>query len=191
MLTKTVSSKACSLLASLIGEEFKFVGGVNLPEYLVSDNLVVETSGQVISIYGDIEEEALGINSLDDFSFLVVEPAEPDEIVSVHNSGNMYLLDKRARIKGVSLIRNQISMKKTGDRSWELAWDSGIVLHLETGSIVVNFLSLSSEVLRVDFLDEFSLEEVAQPTFGYEDSLLSQFQVTRTLIDLIQDAVSG
>ena len=185
MLNKTISNDAHKLLKSLIGEDFLFVGGVNLPDYLVSDNLIVETSGAALSIYGDLEEQALGPDSDDDFSFFVVEAATIAETDSVHKSGNMYLLDKRSRINGISVIRDQISFTAGGVKRWELVWDSSIVLHLEMGAISISFLSLSAEGLRVDFFEEFSIAALPVPSSGYEDSLLSQYNTDRSVISIL------
>jgi hypothetical protein len=184
MFNKKITQEAQLRLRSLIGQQFSFVGGVNLPDYLVSDSLIVETSSTSVSIYGDTEEQALGQGSSDDFAFFVIGDVGDKELETIHKSGNMYLLDKRSRITDIFVIRDFVSVVSENVTKWQLEWDSAIVIGLETGFVAISFLSLGAEALRVDFLDELALEMLPLPSSGYENSLLKQYNSRREIVSL-------
>lgn len=186
MFTQKITPAARELLSSLIGQEFRSVGGVNLSKHLVCDNLIIETARKSLFIFGDIEEDALGPGSCDDFSFFVIETASVEEIDSVQHSGNSYLQDKRSLIKDVSVIREQISLTVGGVTRWELTWDSGVILHLDEGCVTVCFQSLSQEALRIDYLDSFVLEDLPVPSTSYEDSLSSECTRKRAIVSSLK-----
>jgi hypothetical protein len=184
MFNKKITQEAQLRLRSLIGQQFSFVGGVNLPDYLVSDSLTVETSSTSVSIYGDTEEQALGQGSSDDFAFFVIGDVSDKELETIHKSGSMYLLDKRSRITDIFVVRDFVSVVSENVTKWQLEWDSAIVIGLETGFVAISFLSLGAEALRVDFLDELALEMLPLPSSGYENSLLKQYNSRREIVSL-------
>jgi hypothetical protein len=184
MLTKRISKIEANLLNSLTGQEFRFIGGANLAESLVSDFIIIGTDKAAVSIFGDLEEEASGAGSSDDFSYFVIRESAEAELSETRKSGNMYLIDKRSSIRGVSIVRDQMQFRAHDEDPWDLAWDSAIIFTLDSGSIAISFLSLSMEALRVDFFEELRLEDLPRPSNPYEESLVSHIEVERKVLSL-------
>lgn len=184
MCNKTISKIEANLLNSLIGLEFRFIGGANLADSLVSDFIMIGTDKAAVSIFGDLEEEALGAGSSDDFSYFVIHESTESEISETLKSGNMYFIDKRSSIRGASVVRDHVEFRAHGEEPWDLEWDSAVILTLDSGIVAISFLSLSMEALRVDFFEELRLEDLPTPSNAYEESFVSHVKVERKLLPL-------
>jgi len=183
-INKTLDAAQARLLQTLIGSEFLFVGGENLPDYLVSDSLVVSTSGASVLIMGDVEEQALGPDSLDDFAFLVVKPATEGLLEHIRNAGKTYLIDKRSVIRGMSVIRENRSSSNLGFEEWSLLWDSALIIYLEVGEILITFGSMGMEILQVHEYSGDSPSNYPIPVSWYEDDLQVKLSVQREIIPI-------
>lgn len=88
-ISNVFGSIELGFLKSLIGQEFKFVGGPEAPDFLISDIFVLACSKSAMVVSGSIVEIS-GIDDFDDFSKMSVEEASADILAATLKSGNMF-----------------------------------------------------------------------------------------------------
>lgn len=183
-ISNIFGSMELGFLKSLIGQEFKFVGGPEAPDFLISDIFVLACSKSSIVVSGSIVEIS-GIDDFDDFSKMSVEEASADILAATLKSGNMFLLNRRSEITGVSLVRETLVHEENGSPKWSFTSDVGLIVHLVGGDIVLRMLSLSVEAIAVKFVERFTVEEFEEPSNIFENELINSYTAKLDLISIV------
>lgn len=173
-----------ALLRSLVGQEFRFVGGPQAPSYLVSDYFLIGASETSISIIGDINFVNLNDES-GDYSFMRIHKSNPEEAEKTLKSGNFYLLNRRSKIVDVSVVTETISQSGIASSHWRYVVDIAVVLRLELGFVVFQLLSHNAEAISVESPDDFSLERFEITTSSFESDLVRTYRSELSLTQLV------
>lgn len=182
-LSKTLSESQTEILSELIGQEFRFVGGPDVPEYLITDSFIVGASKTCVSVHGDVFT-ADSQNAPEDFAHLVVKESSVEEIEETSVSGNMFLINRKSLITGVSLVRETLIHKNLEMAYWSFETDIAIVIHLESGFIFLRLISHSNEALAASFVSELDVKKFEETSSSYTDSLMSKYESSLKIIYL-------
>lgn len=154
------------LLSSLIGQEFLYVGGPEVPDYLVSDVIVLGASNSPLTISADIANFALGDGS-EDISFMSISSNVMDSVIETEKSGRIFLSNYRSQITGVSLVRETATYNVPDELAWVLISDVAFVLHLLGGHIIFRKVSQSVEAISVTYSNDFFGTEFGKTSSRY------------------------
>ncbi len=172
-----IGESGMSILRGIVGKEFLFIGGPEVPNFLASDFFVLSTSGAAVSVSASMTD--LVIDSLpEDFSKFKIALSSEAIIASTKKSGNMFLLSRRGLIKGVSLVKEKLSNFEKGIEKWSCKTDVAIVLHLQDGFVVLRLVSHSVETILVEYVRDFSLESFEKPSSRFENDLFDSYVST-------------
>jgi hypothetical protein len=180
-INKTFSPIELQQLKELVNEEFKFIGGPEVPDFLVSDSFVIGTSNSAVVVSAGMQDVTIS-ESIEDFSCLMVEVADSDLVAKTLKSGNMYFLNRRNGITGFSIVRETLTHSKKSESSWRLISDVGLVIHLVEGYVVLRMVSHSVEAIAVEFVKEFSINSYEKPSSRFEDNLFDTYSSKFELI---------
>jgi hypothetical protein len=174
-ISKKLSLAELSILQTLVGQEFKYVGGPNVPDFLVSDQFVIGGSDSTLTIHGDVAAQPL-IGELEECSHFVVSTASAEFTEATIKSGNIFLLNRRGLIQNVSVVSETLTRVSGGTPDWAYESDVAIVLHTMAGAIVLRLISLSMEAIAVEFVEDFSLESIETPSNHFEGNLFETYE---------------
>ena len=166
----TFTSPELIALKALIGQEFKCIGGPEVPDFLVSDSFVIGTSSSAVEISAEVKAHHVDPGS-EEFSKLIIDVPDDEYLDKTLKSGNMYLLDRRNLITGISIVRETLESFEEGVASWLLRSDVALVIHLVKGDIVIRQVSLSVEAIAAEYVDEFTLSVFEKPSNRFENEL--------------------
>ena len=121
-ISKTLSESQTEILSELIGQEFRYVGGPDVPDYLITDSFIVAASKTSVTVLGDVFT-ADSQNAPEDFAHLVVKESSVKEIKRTSDSGNMFLINRKSLITGVSLVRETLIHKNLEMTEWSFETD--------------------------------------------------------------------
>ncbi|MFM2024488.1 MAG: hypothetical protein RLZZ56_501 [Actinomycetota bacterium] len=176
-IENTISESGKSILHSLVGEELLFIGGPEVPDFLVSDFFVIGSSGLNISISAAMAN--LSVDSVpEDFSKFEIEVSSEETVASTKASGNMYLLNRRGLIASISLVKETLSNIDKGVEKWSCKTDVAIVIKLQTGFVVLRLVSHSVETIVVEYVRDFSLDSFEKPSSRFENDLFETYVST-------------
>ena len=171
------------MLKNLIGQEFRFIGGPFVPDFLVSDHFIIAASSFALSVHGDIHDSPFGETFLD-YSHFVLRKAEKREIESTLASGNVFLEKCRSHITEVLLVRETISYKYMSIERRSYQSDVAIALRLVQGYVVLRLLSHSVEAITAEMLAEFDLSRFESPSNAFQPKLFESYESQFSLISV-------
>jgi hypothetical protein len=179
-LSKKLSREELSILKTLVGQNFNYIGGPNVPEFLVSDQFVIGGSKSSVTIHGDVENQPL-IGEFEECSHFVVKATSEEFAQATLESGNTFLLNRRALIENVSVVSESLTQTSGGASDWTYESDVAIVLHTGASAIVLRLSSLSMEAIVAEFIEDFSLASIQTPSSHFEDNLLESYASKLTI----------
>lgn len=182
-IVNTFSRAHLNNLKELVGQEFKFIGGPEVPDFLVSDSFVISGSTSTLTVYGDTVEVQVGEN-FEEFSKLVVEVTDRKLVAATLKSGNMFLLNRRNEITGISVVRETLIHEGSDGEAWKLYSDVAIVLHLAKGNVTLRLVSHSVESIAVEFVMEFSVSNFERPSSRFESDLFDGYSSKCELVSI-------
>jgi hypothetical protein len=182
-LSKKLSQQEVSILKTLVGQEFKYIGGPNVPDFLVSDQFVIGGSVLSLVVHGDVEEQPL-MGEFEECSHFVVGTASETIVEATLKSGNMFLLNRRGLIQNVSVVSETLTRNSDGVADWTYESDISLVLHIDSGAIVLRLISLSMEAIGVEFHEDFSLEDIETPSSHFEGNLFESYDSKLSIREL-------
>jgi hypothetical protein len=183
LFTKQLSTQERSLLKKLIGQEFRFIGGPFVPDFLVSDHFIIATPSFGLTVHGDIHDSPFG-ETLLDYSHFVVRKAECREIEATLASGNVFLEQCRSQITEVLLVRETISYKYMSIWRRSYQSDVAIALRLVQGYVVLRLLSHSVEAISAEMLAEFDLSSFESPSNAIQPKRFESYQSQFSLFSI-------
>jgi hypothetical protein len=182
-INNTFSATELRQLKALVNEEFKFIGGPEVPDFLVTDSFVIGTSNSAVVVSAGMQDASIS-DRIEDFSCLMVEDADADLVAETLKSGNMFLLNRRNGITGFSIVRERLTHSERGEVSWRLISDVALVIHLVVGCVVLRMVSHSVEAIAAEYVNEFSINSFEKPSSRFENDLFDTYSSTFELIDV-------
>jgi len=173
-IVNTLSRAQLNELKSLVGQEFKFIGGPEVPDFLVSDSFVISCSKSALTVSGDTMEVEVNEN-LEEFSKLKVQVTDVNLVSATLKSGNMFLLNRRNAITGISVVRETLVHEGSDGEEWTSKSDVAIVLHLAKGNLILRLVSHSVEAIAVEFVLEFNVSTFEKPSSRFENDLFDVY----------------
>lgn len=162
------------VLRALVGSTFKYVGGLWLPDFLVSSSVTLVTTAGPVTLRGDLIESSFeGFE--DEYSYLALEPTSMADVDKIQASGNTYLRQHEEQIKSISVIREDITEQKSSVSTWTYSKDIAIVFELESVCLIFELISHGSETLRVKIVKRFKLSEIDLPVEHWDEDLLTSY----------------
>jgi hypothetical protein len=166
-----------ALLKSLIGQEFLFVGGPEVPDFLVSDEFVLGASRTSLTISANMAQFAVE-NGIEEISRMDIASTASNLVNETEKSGQMFLSNHRSQITGVSLVRETATYNEPDELAWALVSDVSFVLHLLRGHVVLRKVSHSVEAISVTYSNKFLRTEI--------DKTSSRFAFSTTKVDVLE-----
>ncbi len=170
-------------LAALIGSKFRFLGGKNLPEFLMASQLVISTSKGDLIFEGDVVESEIE-GYVENYSKIKVSAPTHNEISNLQSRGHVYFQHAGDVIQAVYILRRVITELKHGVASWSIATSRAVVLDFGSAQFCISKLGEHDEALAVTEMDGFDMDKVPQTSNYFEIDLETAYQVQEELIHL-------
>jgi hypothetical protein len=174
-IVNTFSRTQLRDLKSLEGQEFRFIGGPEVPDFLVSDSFVISGSKSALKVSGNTMEVQVNEN-VEEFSKLEVEVADANLVAATLKSGNMFLLNRRNAITGISVVRETLVHEGSDGEEWTLNSDVAVVIHLAKGNLILRLVSHSVEAIAVEFVMEFNVSAFEKPSSRFANDLFDGYR---------------
>jgi len=153
------SDSALEALRQLIGAEYQFIAGPQNAVVLASQEIVISTSVVAVFFASDAEEFDVG-DDWDFFAHITPAKATNAQIAQACSTGDIFRQFAGQVIQDVIVITDSIRCERKGGDSWSHVTDSGVVLVLQRGFVLLVLHSLHAEVMFVSFGTEFDLSQV-------------------------------
>lgn len=182
-VSQKLSAGELTLLRQLIGQEFKYVGGPQVPDFLVSDYFVICCSASCISISGDSEVQRLADDS-GEYSYLTLRSSTSEENDRALKSGNVFLLNLQNVISEVSIVSEEITKLKFGSPEWVYEADIAVILQMPSGAVIFELISHNAEAIAVKSTADFNVSSIDSPSSSFQDDLINSFKTKFVLAEL-------
>lgn len=181
--SEITSKTSLELLNSLIGQQFRFVGGPALWEGMNADRVLVATSNNVISFNCDLVE--LSFEGLaDEYNIVTIVAASEPDVSTSQNKGYIYLQHANEEIKSISIVEEEVLESSGVTKNWKFVSDVAWILTMETGSLVITKLNHHMESLKVDFVTNFDKFKIPRTESRFEENILTSLSVFRRTLSL-------
>jgi hypothetical protein len=170
-------------LAALIGSKFLFLGGKDLPEYLMASQLVISTSNGDLCFEGDVVESEIE-GYVENYSKIKVSAPTKKEISNLQSRGHVYFKHAGEVIIAVYIVRRVITELKHGVPSWSIATSRAVVIDFGSTQLCVSKLGEHDEALAVTEMDGFDIDKLPETSSYFEIDLETGYQVQEDLIRL-------
>lgn len=171
-------------LRNLIGLTFESLSGETLPDFLMSPSVTVKAGGQIVTVFGKTDN-----CEIPDFegsaSTLCVEQGSLDDINLHRQSGNVYKQYSGRGITGIGIVREDLESDVSGQVVWQHSADIAIVLELESGFLAISKMGQHDEVLRIQYLKSFEIEDIPKLDSYFEDDIFNTVRSIRSYESLI------
>ena len=157
-------------LKRLKGTKYTSIVGTNLDASGFTDEVIILTDTSAARVTGDvIEKDFEGFS--EEYSVIKIEEPAASAIAKALESGNIFRQFSDALIVGVKIVFEQVTLVQSGTPAWSYESVKSIVIELESGFIAITKVSHHVELLHVDFLATFSLEQLPETVGLFEDDL--------------------
>jgi hypothetical protein len=182
----SLSETELTILKKLIGRTFEFIGGESLPDFLISDVIVLATDELAIKVSGDIfESEIEGYP--ENYSKVDITELTDSQVRTLRASGETYLEGAGLVVQDVSLVTRTTSEFKNGLQTWSIESLRAIVLNLGSTNLIVCRLGDHDEVLAASFVKNFSFSSLPAVSNYLEEDLETKYEFIETSISLLEN----
>lgn len=171
-----LSNTEVEILKSSIGSTLEFVGGDSLPDFLISDVIVVGTSNLAIKLSGDIFEAQIEGYSENYAKFKVINLSASQE-KRLRAAGDVYFQDPGQVIRGISFVTRTTSELKHGKPTWTIESLRSLVFDLGGSFLTVSRLGEHDEALRAVFSGKFSIADLPTVSSYLEEDLETKYHI--------------
>jgi|LauGreDrversion4_2_1035121.scaffolds.fasta_scaffold121367_3 hypothetical protein len=168
-------------LSELIGSKLLFVGGKDLPEFLVASQIVISTTKGALVFEGDVVESGFE-GYVENYSRIRVHPSPAKEVSNLQIRGNVYFQHAGELIRNVYVVRRVITELKQGVPSWTLATSRAVVLDFGTTQLCLSKLGEHDEALAITDMHGFEIGKVPETSSYFEVDLETGYQVHDEII---------
>jgi hypothetical protein len=185
-----LSEGELDLLKSLVSRKFAFIGGKSLPDFLISDVIVLATDEIAIKVSGDIfEAEIEGYP--ENYSKVNITELTDAQVRSLRSSGEIYPRGTGLVVQDVSLVTRTTSEFKKGTKTWSIESLRAIVLHLGSTHLIVRRLGDHDEVLAASFEEIFSVATLPNVSNYLEEDLETRYEFTEIARSILTHEIRG
>lgn len=180
-------------LESVLGATVSSISGLNMPSWLLSPVVNLETSARSIQISGVVDESDFD-QEVDTYASLRIEDASLEEIQQAKESGSAYFQVAGERINEIQIVREVISQTTHGLHTWKYVADVAIVFALDKQSLVFRLSTLHNELIKVEHVENFRLDAFTRPISSFEDDVFTTHHCETfilTLDECASDAERG
>lgn len=170
-------------LSALIGSRFHFLGGMDLPDFLMAAQVVISTSENDLVFEGDIVVSDFQ-DYAENYSKITVRPASTSELSNLITGGNVYSQHSGAVILDVYIVRRLIAELKTGSPSWLLSTSRAVVLDLGSTQLCLSKLGEHDEALAITNMRGFEISKVPSTSNHFEAELGVKYEVRDETISI-------
>lgn len=178
-----ISTSDKELLTPLIGSVFRFLGGKDLPEFLMASQIVVSTTGADICFEGDVTQSSVE-GYVENYSKIKLNSASQKELSSLQARGHIYYQRAGDVIRNVFLVRRVITEFRHGLKMWSLATTRAIVFDFGASQIAISKLGEHDEALAVTETNGFDISKLPETSNYFESDLETEYQVHDELVGL-------
>jgi hypothetical protein len=179
----TLKNPELSHLQGCIDKTLNFVGGPDLPYYLVSTKVLLSCTGKDLSFAGDVLFSDLQ-GYPNEFSFITINESARSDLKRTLDAGLQYFFMKGQRITGVEILEETVESHSQTKLNWSLTSDIAVIFTLTHGVIVISKLSHHDEALRVLHGPELGSIEIPATQNFFETDLFERVTTTRRLMNL-------
>lgn len=166
------------LLRSLIGQKYRFIGGINLEDDLVSDHVVVFCEFGSLAITGDTYEDAFeGFDET--YSSLVIQAAKSSDEDAIRKAGLLFKQNMNQVVDDVLRVDERVTLTERGETVWTHTTTVSLVFVLSSGFTAVTKLGHHDEMLKVTFGEVFDLDLLPSTLGGFEQSIHQSYDFRR------------
>jgi len=192
-LDSRLSTESLKKLDSILGETIISISGLDMPSWLLSPVVNLETASKAIQISGVVEESDFD-QEFDTYATFRISSGSADEIREAKEAGTVYYQTAGKQIRQIHVIREAVSQTSQGEHQWTYVADVALVLSLDHGSLVFRLSTLHNELIKVELLDNFSLDTFTRPITSFEDDVFTSHNYETFMLSLdecLSDAKRG
>jgi hypothetical protein len=189
-LTSThLDAESVRLLASVVGEKWRFITGEPLPERPGSlaafDEVAIAFEGASLMLRSE-----LGVLDFEGFKNeypkLSVRAADPDLLEDARHSGRLTFLNRGELVRRVFIVREEITSLRNDQVQWVYSTDIGVIFEVAGAAVGIVKASHHIEALHVSFAA--SIEELDLPDrtieWDWDNELGEEYETSRDFIDV-------
>lgn len=170
-------------LSGLIGSQYLFVGGKDVPEYLMASQFIISTTYGSLIFEGDVVEADFE-GYLENYSRIDIRKASVKDISSLESRGQVFRRHSGSNILDVLVVRQVITEFFHGQPTWSLATSRAIILDLGQTQLCLSKLGQHDEALAITEQHGFDIEKLPSTSNYFEPNLETEYRFEQKLISL-------
>lgn len=175
--TQILDEESLSRLAALRGGTWRYLGGVQVSNWMTDVSLFIATDSRLLTITGETTE--LDFEGEDDTyaRFRIDDGATALDAAS--KSGYLYYFNSGQTVQDVLIVRETVTEHREGQATWSYVTDIGIVFMLSGGLIAIGKVGHHTELLSVTRAASLDALRLDDPSHGWEDRLDVDYSIER------------
>ena len=176
-VTQILDEESLSRLAALRGGVWRYLGGVQVSNWMTDVSLFIATDSRLLTITGETTE--LDFEGEDDTyaRFRIDDGATGLDAAS--KSGHLYYFNSGQTVQDVLIVRETVTEHREGRTTWSYVTDIGIIFVLSGGLIAIGKVGHHTELLSVTRAQNLDALKLDDPSHGWEDRLDVEYSIQR------------
>ena len=176
-ITQILDEESLSRLAALRGGVWRYLGGVQVSNWMTDVSLFIATDSRLLTITGETTE--LDFEGEDDtYARFRIDDGATD-LDAASKSGHLYYFNSGQTVQDVLIVRETVTEHREGEATWSYVTDIGIVFVLSGGLIAIGRVGHHTELLSVTRAQNLDALKLDDPCHGWEDRLDVEYSIER------------
>ena len=176
-ITQILDEESLSRLAALRGGVWRYLGGVQVSNWMTDVSLFIATDSRLLTITGETTE--LDFEGEDDtYARFRIDDGATD-LDAASKSGHLYYFNSGQTVQDVLIVRETVTEHREGRTTWSYVTDIGIIFVLSGGLIAIGKVGHHTELLSVTRAQNLDALKLDDPSHGWEDRLDVEYSIER------------
>ena len=176
-ITQILDEESLSRLAALRGGVWRYLGGVQVSNWMTDVSLFIATDSRLLTITGETTE--LDFEGEDDtYARFHIDDGATD-LDAASKSGHLYYFNSGQTVQDVLIVRETVTEHREGEATWSYVTDIGIVFVLSGGLIAIGKVGHHTELLSVTRAQNLDALKLDDPSHGWEYRLDVEYSIER------------
>ena len=176
-ITQILDEESLSRLAALRGGVWRYLGGVQVSNWMTDVSLFIATDSRLLTITGETTE--LDFEGEDDtYARFRIDDGATD-LDAASKSGHLYYFNSGQTVQDVLIVRETVTEHREGEATWSYVTDVGIIFVLSGGLIAIGKVGHHTELLSITRAQNLDALKLDDPSHGWEDRLDVEYSIER------------
>lgn len=176
-ITQILDEESLSRLAALRGGVWRYLGGVQVSNWMTDVSLFIATDSRLLTITGETTELDFE-GEVDTYARFRIDDGATD-LDAASKSGHLYYFNSGQTVQDVLIVRETVTEHREGRTTWSYVTDIGIIFVLSGGLIAIGKVGHHTELLSVTRAQNLDALKLDDPSHGWEDRLDVEYSIER------------